>query len=294
MNLKQDVLSRYHPAVSFFYFCSVVLFGMLFMHPVLQLFSGLGAFFYASFLSGRRAAAANTGILASIVLISMFVNALFQHRGATVLFYFRENRITMEALLYGVSAGLMIAAMIFWFYCAGKVLSSEKIMYLFGRILPSFSLIFSMILRFLPRFSIQAVRIYEAQKGIGFFGRGRKVESGLKITSVLMTWALENAVDTADSMKARGYGTAKRSIFSRVYFGPQDAGIAVLIFLLVSVIVTGAIRGEISFQYFPMLKETSFAWGRAAVYTAYLLLCFLPLFLNLQEERKWRRLQSKI
>ena len=37
------------------------------------------------------------------------------------------------------------------------------------------------------------------------------VDSEIVRLSIVVTWSMENAIETADSMKARGYGTKKRT-----------------------------------------------------------------------------------
>lgn len=81
-------------------------------------------------------------------------------------------------------------------------------MYLFGKVIPAFSLLLSMTLRFVPRFTEQIKRVAEAQQCIGRnVNNGnifQRAAHGLKILSITTTWALENSVETADSMKSPG------------------------------------------------------------------------------------------
>lgn len=50
----------------------------------------------------------------------------------------------------------------------------------------------------------------------------KRAKHGIKIMSILVTWALENAIDTADSMKDRGYGLPGRTAFSIYRFDRRD------------------------------------------------------------------------
>jgi energy-coupling factor transport system permease protein len=67
-----------------------------------------------------------------------------------------------------------------------------------------------MSLRLIPRMKRRVIAIASAQKTIGndVFAGGLKVrlKNGIKILSALTTWSLENSIETADSMNARGYG----------------------------------------------------------------------------------------
>ena len=72
------------------------------------------------------------------------------------------------------------------------------------------SLLLSMTLRFVPKFKSQIKVVSDAQKCVGRDisngGVLERAKNGLTILSVMITWALENAIETADSMKSRGYG----------------------------------------------------------------------------------------
>ena len=91
-------------------------------------------------------------------------------------------------------------------------MTSDKFMYLFGKVIPAFSLLLSMCLRFVPRFTGQIKKVAQAQQCIGRNVNNGKVWAraahGLKILSVTTTWALENSVETADSMKVQGLWAA--------------------------------------------------------------------------------------
>ena len=89
-------------------------------------------------------------------------------------------------------------------------MTSDKFVYLFGRVIPALSLVLSMTLRFVPKFKAQVKIVSSAQRCVGRDvsngGVLQRARNGLTILSILVTWALENAIETADSMRSRGYG----------------------------------------------------------------------------------------
>ena len=105
--------------------------------------------------------------------------------------------------------------------------SSDKVVFLFGRIMPSLSLVISMALRFVPRFSAQMKLVRNAQHTIGRdINEGtlfQKIRNAVKILSIMITWSLENAIETADSMKSRGHGLKGRTSYSLYKFDKRDA-----------------------------------------------------------------------
>jgi len=169
---------------------------------------------------------------------------------------------------------------------------------LFGRIIPALSLILAMCLRFVPRFKAQMKVISNAQKCVGrdvssgnWFARARQ---GIHILSIMVTWALENAIETADSMKCRGYGLPGRTAFSIYRFDRRD--MYALIFLLVcgGTIIVGAVFGGLKFRYFPTVKGTDMDMLSVSLFMAYFILCLMPLILNWKEDVRWKAIESKI
>ena len=291
----RDSFSTYHPAVNFLYFCAVLLCCMFFMHPVFLVISFISAMLYSAALSGWKALRLCLLAFVPTLLLTTLINALFNHAGVTVLLYVNDNPLTLESILYGAAFGLMFLTAILWFSCYNAVMTSDKFIYLFGRVIPSLSLIFSMVLRFVPRFQAQGKDIARAQKCIGQDSKTGSVfiraKRCMKLLSILTTWGLENAVDTADSMKARGYGLKGRTSFSLYRFDKRDSAALLTLAVLISLALTGWLLGESSLDYFPAITLESPSPLSLLFYVFYLLLCCYPLLLNLLYEIRWRRTQ---
>ncbi|MFD0588827.1 energy-coupling factor transporter transmembrane component T [Paenibacillus sp. GCM10027627] len=295
----RDHFSGFHPAVQFFYFAIVLLFAMVFMHPILQAISLAGAAAYSILLRGRKAIAFQLLYMVPFFLIAAVINPAFNHAGVTILFYLDNgNPITLESILYGLATSCMLVTVILWFSCYNAVMTSDKFIYLFGKIIPSLSLIFSMALRFVPRYKAQLKAISQAQKCVGrdvsqgsLLARAR---NGLTILSIMTTWALENAIETADSMKARGYGLPGRTSFSLYRLDGRDRITLTIMAALLLIVATGAIRGETAMRYFPSIQAAEGTMFGAALYAVYGMLCFWPIIIHVLEEIKWRFTQSKI
>ena len=118
--------------------------------------------------------------------------------------------------------GVMLVTIMFWFSSFNKIITTDKFVYLFGKIIPSLSLILSMSLRLLPNFKRQMQSIAESRKAMGKdIANGNiinKFTNAVSIFSIMISWAFENSIDTADSMKSRGYGVKKRTTFSIYHF----------------------------------------------------------------------------
>lgn len=286
-----------HPAVLFVFFTLAAGFSMFLMDPVFLIISFFCAFGYSVYLKGRKGVK-SLGLFLPLVIFAAVINAAFNHEGVTILVYVNDNPVTLESLVYSLAAALMLLGVLSWFSCLNEVMTSDKLMCIFGRISPSLSLLFSMTLRFVPRFSAQLKKITYAQKCIGrsytdggFF---TKIRNGVKILSILVTWALENAVETADSMKSRGWGLKGRTSFSGFRFDKRDGVCLAVILLLALAVITGLINGIGTVTYYPQIILSEFSAFTLAVYVSYFLFMAFPLIFSLREDFKWYRLKSKI
>lgn len=296
VNDKMNEFKTYHPIVNFVYFIFVIGFSCVFMHPVSLVISLLSGFTYSVMLKGKSAVKTNLIYMIPTLLFAALINPAFNHEGITIIKYLPSgNPLTLESVIYGLAAAIMIVSVICWFSCYTEVMTSDKFIYLFGRIIPSLSLILSMTLRFVPRFSAQLKTVANAQRCMGRdVSNGSIVERakhGLSILSIMTTWALENAIDTADSMKSRGYGHPGRTAFSIFTFDKRDKKALLCIMILGMYILAGNLMGGMYFRYFPSMKANEFSIFGLSVFVAYFALCICPIVIEIWEVRKWKAIK---
>lgn len=292
---SRDVFSGCHPAVNFLYFALVILFSMCWMHPACLALSLFCAVCYNVSLRGWRALRFQLVFSLPMALMATAVNALFNHRGVTILAYLPSgNPLTLESLLYGVAAAVMLCAVVTWFGCWNAVMTSDKLLYLFGKGAPALSLILSMALGFVPRFKRQLRAVAQAQRCIGRGpGEGtlsQRFHSAVTILSVMLTWSLERSIVTADSMRSRGYGLPGRTAYSLYRFDSRDGGLLVWLLGCGFFLLSGWAAGEFRWRYFPALTPPEVTPMTARLFAAYLALCLTPLILRGKEALTWRRL----
>ena len=119
------------------------------------------------------------------------------------------------------------------------------------------------------------------------------MKNGIRILSIMTTWALESAVETADSMKSRGYGLPGRTSFSIYRFDGRDGTALTSILILTVFVLSGTFSGQTTMRFFPSVKipeTTSFSF---ILYAAYLGLCLIPVIIDAWEEFKWNSIRSK-
>lgn len=290
---------KFHPIVNLVYFASVIGFSMVFINPICLIISLVCAIIYPIMLIGRKSVWFNLKYMLPVLIISALINPAFNHKGTVIIAYLPSgNPLTLESVIYGLAAAVMIAAVINWFSAFNEVMTSDKLIYLFGRIIPSLSLVLSMALRFVPRFKEHIKEVSAAQAGIygDLYKKGliAKTKGGLKILSVMITWSFENAIDTADSMKSRGYGLHGRTAFSNFCFECRDFAVLAAVVVLAAYVLIGRLSGGIYFRYFPSIKYTVINAYSASIYAAYFLLCGIPIIIEVKEALKWKALKSKI
>lgn len=290
--------AKYHPLINFIYFTAVIVFSMIFVHPICLVTSLLCSVMYSIILNGKKALEF-IAMLLPLMLISALINPAFNHEGVTVIAYLPSgNPLTLESILYGIVAASMVATVICWFSCFNKIMTSDKFIYLFGRIIPSLSLILSMTFRFVPKFKEQVQEVSNAQKSMGrdtsegsVFAR---VKNSIRILSAVITWSLENAIDTSDSMKSRGYGLTGRTAYSNYVFDKRDVTALIYLAVTITYFLIGTLLGKINYRYFPSMRGTDMSFYSTSIFISYIMICIMPIIIEIWEELKWRKLKSKI
>lgn len=157
-------------------------------------------------------------ILVSIICIVVvtLANMLISHSGERIILFINDRAITIEAMMYGLTTGTMIAGTLTWFMCLERVLGGEKIQSLFKH-MPKFGLLISMILRLVPRYVDKYKRVMAYNPSA----------DGVKVSSGVFTYALENSMQTAESMENRGFAGAK-VIYNGCEFKLKDLALIIV------------------------------------------------------------------
>lgn len=295
MYLRHDEFTKYHPGTNFAYFCAVIILSLVIFHPLALGISLAGALVYAVLLRGGKALKFFFSMPFIIMALTVILNPVFVHKGITPLFYIGDSPVTKEAFVYGGCAALMIGSVMMWFYCYSQVMTSDRFMAVAGRVMPKSSLVFSMVLRFIPRLKSQGVKIRNARRSSGANDEAAsKTKEAAGQMSMLTTWVLENSIETSDAMRSRGYGLPGRTHYSGYKMQARDGVLFALIIIFAIVIIAGKITGALFFAAYPKVTM-GLSEGSVGVYiAAYALLCFAPTFIEIAEELRWKQLESKI
>lgn len=284
-----DRFSKFHPLVSFSFFMLEIILTVVYINPVFAALSLAFAFFYYLMLEGQGAFSIIFKTALPLTAAVGIFNMLFCRYGATVLFSVKSLSFTLEPLAYGITMGVMLSAVIIWFLAYCLVIDSEKFAAVFGRAAPNLSLLFLMVLRFVPLMRKTSKDIYDAQTGLGNETKG--IKNTIKRFSALVSISLEKSIETADAMRALGYSSKKRKHFSRFSFSIKDAIALIFIVFLFCVCAAFRLSGAFGFIYSPFLKIENFSIADLVVFSV---LSLFPTVIDLKEEIKWIFLRSKI
>lgn len=285
-----------HPAVAMLYFVLVLVLTLSCMHPALALFSFLGALLFSWKLRGGKAVAGTLKFVLPMMALIAAANPLFNHRGVTMLFMLFDQWITLEAVCYGLVSACQLAAVVMWFTCYQEIMTSDKFLFLFGQAAPAASLLITLTLRLIPQLKQQLKQISQTQEMLK--GKPKrlteKIHTAIRNLSILLTWSMENAVETADSMKARGFGTKRRTTFHLFRFDSRDARCLGVVAVLGGAALIARMYGYGAVEYYPRMTSFILGAGSALQLAAAAGLMFLPCALEYGEGIRWRYYSLKM
>ena len=166
--------------------------------------------------------------------------------------------------MYGLAMGGLFVASALWFMAGSRMLTFDKVMALFGNVAPVVALMISSTMRMIPRFVRRGHQILAVQgaQGVPTAGAVDAVKSRLRLSSVLMGWGMEDSLEMADAMRARGWGSApRRTTYTRYRFRARDV-YALTVLLLAAVLCCALAMVACSqFLFYPVLSRLVVWWG---------------------------------
>ena len=289
--------ARCHPAVNFRFFAAVFAGTVLFRHPLFLAISFVCGVAYSVQRDGKKAAAFEGCLLPLIAVFALYYSS-YHHFGITVLRQnFIGNNMTLESLVYGMVLGVSIAGVIIWFSCVHSVVSTDKVVYLFGRVSPKLSLFLAIFLRMVPRIKGEAKKIHMAQRGIG---RGvnqgnlwQRLKNAIRIFSMLITWVIGALATASDSMRSRGSALRGRTAFSIYRFDNRDRAFVIALCSCITLTAMACLLKQTDMAYSPEILWKPITPASIVFYAGYAILCLMPLALELWTQARFRRARNR-
>jgi len=286
---------RCHPAVNLICFTAVLVGMITFQHPVFLAVSFLCAFAYSIKRNGPKALIFNLCLLPLVAVFALYYSS-YTHFGMTVL---RQNMVgnnmTLESLVYGVVLGMIGAGVCMWFSCVFSVFTTDKVVYLFGKVSPRLSLFLAISLRMIPRIKKEAKRINMAQQGIGRGAnqgnRWQRFRNCLRILSMLITWTIDSLTVASESMRSRGSSLRGRKAFSIYRFDNRDRAYVIGLFLCLTLSMMAVLLGQTDMVYDPRIIWTKV---NPLFCVGYAVLCLMPLGLEVWTEYRFKKAREQV
>lgn len=211
----------------------------------------IGCAWLAYWTLGRTSAVGSSWgsfIRVGLFLLALAVpfNALSIHMGQIVLFRLPETwpivggNITLEAVLSGVVSGVGLLAILIVFAAFNAVVDHYQLLRSTPAFLFQMGVVLSIAITFVPQMVIGAHEIRQAQRIRGHRFRG--IRDLLPLVMPLLANGMERAIQLAETMEARGFGSAVDAPSRRQALLMQGGTLAALLSVL---------GGLILLAYFP-------------------------------------------
>jgi energy-coupling factor transport system permease protein len=285
-------MSKLHPFTAFCYYAGALAMLIFFQHPVFLL-AGFVLVLFVNFVQDRcRGLQRWLFFMITSGLLILIVNPLFNERGRRVLFEIGEHRFTMEAVTLGGMSALSIMAIIALFVSYNEIMTPNKLLFLFARAMPQFAVLLMLTLRFIPlmRIRLEEISAVQSSKGISV-GSGtvrQRAKNGMNYIQALLVFSLEEAIQTADSMKARGYGSGKRSAYHHFRFRGMDWASLGLLIVLFAFTVYGRMNTWGMLEVYPLMESFALSSQDAVHLAAFALYIGFPIIIELKGVFGWR------
>lgn len=168
-------------------------------------------------------------LIAGVAFISAFdafLNFVSAHLGRTVLFSLPDwlpvlgGPYTLEALAFGATGGLTIAAAIFAAAPFSLLLDPHAVLDALPASLSRTGAAIAASMNLVPSVATAFAEVSEAQRLRGWRPRGPRTWADVVVPVVLTS--AESSIQLAESMEARGFGGGRRTAFDQTHLDLRD------------------------------------------------------------------------
>jgi energy-coupling factor transport system permease protein len=288
---RDTVIHRLSPLVKLAWGGGVVVLSLIFSHPVYILILFLSIIPLVKLAGVGREWATTLKLALWLGLSIIVINALFSYHGDHVLLTapFRlpvvgSPVITLEAIVYGAVMALKLAVIISVFSLINLTVHPDDIMAVLLKMrLPYKSvLVTSLSTRFVPCLIEDIGRISDGYRtrGVQLDGGGwlKRVKNRGRITLALLGNSLDRAVQVAEAMEARAFGSGQKRVFYKeINISKIDAVALGVGILPLAAGIAFRVLGYGDYQYYPNLSAIGAGGWLIPVIILLLLAAVLPL-----------------
>ncbi|MFV0393222.1 MAG: energy-coupling factor transporter transmembrane component T [Coprobacillaceae bacterium] len=264
-----------HPYILLTYFISMLVWIVLYKHPISILLFSISLFIVYGYLCKiDKQSILSYGILILIIIIT---NPLFVREGADILYQNDYIIITKQALVYGAVFGLVITCVLLLYQIMQKFMTSEHILFAFSKHFKILGLILMLVFRMLPKCKrkIKEIRdvqnaLHQQKKGLWLLLKTLKDQF-----LVLFTWIFETSLIMYESMKARGYQN-HRTHYHIFRWTTMDTYYIIIIIVLNIGMALGYYQYQ-DFYYYPIMAPIVIGGKDIIFWIVGIVFCLLPL-----------------
>ena len=203
-----------------------------------------------------------------LAVVSVLFNTLTVNYGDTLLFTLPRlslrigrvpllelgGEITLEAIVFGLTSALSLVAILLIFATFNVLVDHHRVLRLTPAFLYQTGMIASIAIAFVPQMvsALQDIREAQAIRGHRFRG----IRDLLPLFVPLLTTGLERAIQLAESMEARGFGSSTSD---------QTGRHRTLHRMLIAAALFGLLVAAFSFGYYPDARWLSAVLGVASI-----------------------------
>ncbi|MDD5556793.1 MAG: energy-coupling factor transporter transmembrane component T [bacterium] len=250
-----------HPAAALAHAGAVLILGMLWSNPAWL--AALLALTAAQIISaeGWRAWRRSIAPAAALALSFAVFNVIFSHAGTTLLWrgpslpLVGEPSVSLEALLFGASAGLRVLVVVSACRLLASLSTLQDALDLLGRAAPKSSFTAALAALLIPRMRRDLAGIREALRARGVRLAGPlpgRILASRHLFRALLVSSLEGSWDIAIALSCRAFGSARRRRPRRRRPGTRDSVIAGCAVAALALALAGAWRGMGSAVFYPV------------------------------------------
>ena len=225
-----------HAVVPATLLAGTTLLSMLAVQPVHVTLSLVGALSFSLLARGARATVRGLAWQLPLLALVCVLNPFFSASGSTLLLKVGPRSVYAESLAYGATMGALMVAVVLWFEGAAAVLTQDRLLALSPRRARSLPVVVSMASQLVPQMLGRARTVRATLGACTAAGeRGGLRDQLVRTSTMLLAWSLEDSVERADAMRARGWesGMPRTSYRPERFRGRDAAALAGVAALLV-------------------------------------------------------------
>ena len=228
--------------------------------------------------------------LVGLVCIFFILNVLVNGSGLTVLASWPHVplvgriRITLEAVVFGLTSGLRLILIYGVFYLVGSIVSSDEVLAAASRWMPKSALLLAMTTKTIPSLVRRVSSVTDACRIRGApLGKGTyltRVRGFAPVLRNVLVLSLEDSFTIGEAISCRGYTAGPRTRLKEPDMRRRDAAVLVSVFGSAVCLAVGVWHGAFSYRYFPRLTGAAGLGGHDYAYWGLTLFLFVPVFLS--------------